>query len=189
MQKLLSEIRDCTLCEKQLPLGSRPIISATPSSKILLVSQAPGRVVHKSGVAWNDQSGEKLRQWLGVDEATFYNPSNFAILPMGFCYPGKGKTGDLPPRPECAPTWHQKVLDTFQQTPLTLLIGAYAAAYYLPNEKMNLTEKVRAYEKFLPSYWPLPHPSPVNRFWRSRNPWFEEMVVPLLQQKIQQVLK
>lgn len=189
MRQLLSEIRDCTLCKNHLPLGPRPIVSATPNSKILLVSQAPGRIVHESGIAWNDQSGRKLREWLGVDSHTFYIPDNFAILPMGFCYPGKGKTGDLPPRPECAPTWHQKVLKKLKRPPLTLLIGAYATAYYLKADGRNLTQKVRAYTEFMPSYWPLPHPSPVNRFWRSKNPWFEDSVVPVLQQKVKAILQ
>ena len=189
MKQLLSEIRDCTLCEKNLPLGPRPIIEASKKSKILLISQAPGRVVHESGVAWKDQSGKKLREWLGVDEDTFYDTENFAILPMGFCYPGRGKTGDLPPRPECAPTWHENVLSRLKQVELKILIGAYANSYYLDDSHKNLTERVRHFETYLPEYWPLPHPSPVNRFWRSKNPWFEAEVVNQLKNKVGEILQ
>lgn len=188
MEQLLSEIRNCTVCEKYLPLGPKPIIEASPVSKIVLISQAPGRIVHESGVAWADQSGKRLREWLGVDEETFYNTDNFAILPMGFCYPGKGTTGDLPPRKECAPLWHQKVLSRLDNIKLTLLIGSYATKYYYPKDRRNLTQKVEHFENYLPAYWPLPHPSPVNRFWRAKNPWFENNVVPLLQKRVAAIL-
>ncbi|MCM4154941.1 uracil-DNA glycosylase family protein [Gramella sp. AN32] len=187
MQDLLSEIRDCKICSEYLPLGARPIIEASKNSKIVLISQAPGRVVHNSGIAWNDQSGIKLREWLGVDDEVFYNPDNFAILPMGFCYPGKAKTGDAPPRKECAPTWHDKVWDHLKKAELKILIGSYASNYYLDASK-KLTEKVGAFEEYLPEYWPVPHPSPVNRFWRIKNPWFEEEIVPKLQIKIKEIL-
>ncbi len=189
MQELLNTIRQCEFCVAHLPKGARPIIEASKNSKILLVSQAPGRVVHESGIAWNDQSGKKLREWLGVDEDTFYNTSNFAILPMGFCYPGKAKSGDLPPRKECAPLWHDQVFSELNNLKLIILIGSYASNYYLPKEKTKLTEKVADFEKFLPKFWPLPHPSPVNRFWRIKNPWFEESVVPKLQEKIASILQ
>ncbi|MFC7356225.1 uracil-DNA glycosylase family protein [Jejudonia soesokkakensis] len=188
MKQLLSEIRNCTVCKVHLPLGPRPIIEAASNSKIILISQAPGRIVHESGIAWADQSGKKLREWLGVDEATFYNTTNFAILPMGFCYPGKAKTGDAPPRKECAPLWHDDVLSELNNVKLTLLIGSYATAYYLPGEKNNLTHKANHYQEYLPTYWPLPHPSPVNRFWRAKNPWFEKNIVPELQKKIKEIL-
>lgn len=187
MQELLCEIRDCRLCEDHLPLGPNPIIQSSKDSRIILISQAPGRIVHETGIAWNDQSGKKLREWLGVDDKTFYDTRNFAVLPMGFCYPGKAKTGDLPPRKECAPMWHDKVLDELNNAKLKILIGSYATTYYLSN-KTNLTEKVRNYEKYLPEFLPLPHPSPVNRFWRSKNPWFEEEIVPELQIKIREIL-
>ena len=189
MQQLLNTIRQCEVCVKHLPLGPRPIIEASVDSKILLVSQAPGRVVHESGIAWTDQSGKKLREWLGVDENIFFNTSNFAILPMGFCYPGKGKTGDLPPRKECAPLWHEQVFSELKNIKLIILIGSYASSYYLPEEKTNLTQKAADFEEHLPKYWVVPHPSPVNRFWRAKNPWFEESVVPQLQQKIADILK
>ncbi len=187
MEDLLCEIRDCRVCKDHLPLGPNPIIEANENSKIVLISQAPGRIVHESGVAWNDQSGKKLREWLGVDNDTFYDPSNFAILPMGFCYPGKAKTGDLPPRKECAPMWHESVWDELKNVELKILIGSYAANYYL-SSNLNLTEKVKDYQSYLPEFWPIPHPSPVNRFWRSKNPWFEKNVVPDLQRKIQQII-
>ena len=187
MEDLLKCIRNCNICEEYLPLGAKPIISAVKASKIILISQAPGRVVHESGIAWNDQSGKKLREWLGVDKQTFYDPSNFAVLPMGFCYPGKAKTGDAPPRKECAPIWHEQVWKALDNIKLKLLIGSYAANYYLSNE-LNLTEKVKNYTNYLPEFWPIPHPSPVNRFWRMKNPWFEAEVVPKLQDKIAHIL-
>lgn len=187
MEDLLCEIRGCKVCEGHLPLGPRPIIEANRNSKIVLISQAPGRVVHESGVAWKDQSGKKLREWLGVDEETFYDHNNFAILPMGFCYPGKAKTGDLPPRKECAPLWHNEVWSELHNVELKIIIGSYAANYYL-GTRSNLTGKVENYRGHLPDYWPLPHPSPVNRFWRMKNPWFEEEIVPELQDKIAEIL-
>ncbi|MDT0676372.1 uracil-DNA glycosylase family protein [Autumnicola musiva] len=190
MDDLLQQIRGCEVCRKHLPLGPRPIIEASRNSKIILISQAPGRVVHKSGIAWKDQSGKKLREWLGVNDDTFYNTSNFAILPMAFCYPGKAKTGDLPPRKECAPLWHHNVLNQFKDVKLKILIGAYAAGSYLPDSpNRNLTQKVSNFEDFLPEYLPLPHPSPVNRFWRMKNTWFEEKMVPEVQQIIRKILE
>lgn len=187
MENVLCEIRDCRVCKDHLPLGPNPIIEASKNSKIVLISQAPGRIVHETGKAWNDQSGRKLREWLGVDDDTFYDTGNFAVLPMAFCYPGKAKTGDLPPRKECAPMWHEKVWEELQNVKLKILIGSYATNYYL-SKKRNLTEKVMNYEEYLPEFLPLPHPSPVNRFWRAKNPWFEENVVPELQVRIQQIL-
>ncbi len=188
MKQLLEDIRKCEICKLHLPLGPRPIVEASEKSKIIIISQAPGRIVHESGVAWMDQSGKKLRDWLGVDESTFYNTDNFAILPMGFCYPGKAKTGDLPPRKECAPQWHDTVFKRLSKTQLILLIGSYASSYYLPGDTRNLTEKVRQYKDYLPQYWILPHPSPVNRFWRTKNPWFEGEVVDSLKKRIREIL-
>jgi len=187
LEDLLCTIRDCKVCKEHLPLGPRPIIEASKVSKIVLISQAPGRIVHESGIAWNDQSGKKLREWLGVKEDTFYNVDNFAVLPMGFCYPGKAKTGDLPPRKECAPLWHEAVWKELKNVKLKIIIGSYAANYYLGKDN-NLTQKVQNYEKYLPEFWTLPHPSPVNRFWRKKNPWFEAGVVPKLQDKIAEIL-
>lgn len=156
-----------------------------PDSKILLVGQAPGTKVHNTGIPWNDQSGRELRRWLDVDPETFYDPRIFAIMPMGFCYPGKGKGGDMPPRPECAPTWHPEFLSYMPNIKLTILIGQYAIKYYLQGQrKQNLTETVRNFENYLPTYFPLVHPSPRNKIWQKRNPWFEEYIVPALRDKI-----
>ncbi|WP_419213059.1 uracil-DNA glycosylase family protein [Maribacter sp. X9] len=189
MQQLVSEIRNCEVCKAYLPLGPRPIVSGTINSKIILVSQAPGRKAHDHNKAWDDPSGKKLREWLGVSDDVFFNPDNFAVLPMGFCYPGKGKTGDLPPRKECAPLWHPKVWEAFTNVKLIILIGKYAQEQYLAKDsKKNLTENVRHYRDFLPRYFPLPHPSPVNHFWRDKNPWFEAEVVGELQNLVAEIL-
>jgi uracil-DNA glycosylase len=190
MQKLLAEIQSCQVCKAHLPLPPRPIISGTKNSKIILISQAPGKMAHIHNRAWDDPSGRKLREWLGVSEEQFYNPDNFAVLPMGFCYPGKANTGDLPPRKECAPLWHPLVLEEFKNVKLILLIGKYAQDKYLGEKaKKNLTENVANYPDFLPKYFPLPHPSPVNHFWRGKNPWFEADVVPELMELIGVVLQ
>ncbi|SDS36569.1 uracil-DNA glycosylase family protein [Winogradskyella sediminis] len=187
MKGLLRNISQCTLCKTCLPLGPRPVVTANPKSKIVIIGQAPGTKVHASGIPWDDQSGKKLRQWLNVTEEEFYDTNNFAIMPMGFCYPGKGKTGDLPPRKECAPQWHKALLDKMPHVELILLIGAYAQNYYLKDKK-TLTERVGDYQNYLPTYFPIPHPSPTNRFWRAKNPWFEELVVPQLREKISELL-
>ncbi len=162
-------------------------MAGSKKSKIILISQAPGRIAHNKSIAWQDASGNKLREWLGVSNATFYNPNNFAILPMSFCYPGKAKTGDIPPLKICAPTWHQKVLTELERPNLNILIGKYAQDYYL-KDQLNLTQRVRQLEKYLPEYLPLPHPSPTNRFWKAKNPWFETNMLTIIQQNIQSVL-
>lgn len=185
MRKLLSEIKNCTICKDQLPLGPRPVVSACIDSKIVIIGQAPGTKVHASGIPWDDASGKQLRNWLDVTTEQFYKPKNFAIIPMGFCYPGKGKSGDLPPRPECAPQWHQSLFDNMKQVELVLLIGMYAQRYYLKEQAKNtLTETVKNYRDYLPNYLPLPHPSPRNRFWLTKNPWFEVEVLPELRNRI-----
>ncbi|QCX02021.1 uracil-DNA glycosylase family protein [Aggregatimonas sangjinii] len=190
MQKLLKEIRACKVCKAHLPLTPRPIISATLKSKIILVSQAPGRKAHEHNKAWDDPSGRKLREWLGVSDEEFYNPDNFAVLPMGFCYPGKGKTGDLPPRKECAPLWHESVWDQLENVKLVIVIGKYAQDKYLKGlSKKNLTENVANFKDFLPQYFPLPHPSPVNRFWMAKNPWFEKAVLGELRETVKGALQ
>ena len=189
MKDLLHNISQCTICKAHLPLGTRPVVTANINSKIVIIGQAPGIKVHESGIPWNDQSGKRLREWLNVTEAQFYNAKNFAIIPMGFCYPGKAKTGDLPPRPECAPQWHDALLNKMPNVKLIILIGAYAQKYYLKEKaKRTLTETVGDYKEYLPKYFPIPHPSPTNRFWRSKNPWFEELVVPELQKKVKSLL-
>ena len=185
-KSLIEEIKNCRICAEHLPLGPRPVISVHPNARVIIIGQAPGTKVHASGIPWDDQSGKRLRQWLGVSDDDFYNPEKFAIVPMGFCYPGKGKSGDLPPRPECAPQWHAPLLKMMPQMELYILIGQYAQKYYLGKQmKKNLTETVSNFEEYLPKYLPLPHPSPRNLFWFRRNPWFEEAVLPILRKRIQ----
>ncbi|MFA5703803.1 MAG: uracil-DNA glycosylase family protein [Advenella sp.] len=190
MVQLLEKVRACKVCEPHLPLGAKPILAASSKSRILLIGQAPGRKVHETGIAWNDPSGDNLRSWLGLDKEQFYNPELVAIVPMGFCYPGSGKSGDLPPRPECAPLWHAKLLEKMPNLALTVLIGRYAQGYYLKDRAYKtLTETVQHYKEYLPQYLPLPHPSPRNRIWQRRNPWFEEEVLPELKRRVQLALK
>ena len=189
METLLKDIAACTLCATHLPAGPRPVVQASPKSKILIIGQAPGRRVHASGIPFDDPSGDRLRQWLGIDRATFYNPELVGIMPMGFCYPGSSKSGDLPPRPECAPTWHNKLLGHLQQVEITLLVGKYALDHYLkPKPYPTLTETVRHWEEYLP-YLPLVHPSPRNVAWHKKNPWFETEVVPHLQARVKKILQ
>lgn len=182
---LLTEIKGCTLCAKHLPLGPRPVLHAHQNNRLIIIGQAPGTKVHASGIPWDDASGKELRRWLNVTSEQFYHPEKVGIIPMGFCYPGKGKSGDLPPRPECATTWHQQLTTKLPHVELTLLIGTYAQQYYLGSKaKKNLTETVYHFEDYLPQFIPLPHPSPRNRFWMKKNPWFEESIVPYLQKRI-----
>lgn len=189
MEDLLHDIRQCKICSKHLPLGPRPIVSAHPESKIAIIGQAPGTKVHNSGIPWDDASGIQLRKWLNVSVKDFYNETNFAIIPMGFCYPGKGKSGDLPPRPECAPEWHELLFNKMPSLKLVLLIGMYAQKYYLQaNTKKTLTETVANYKYYLPKHFVLPHPSPRNRFWLTKNPWFEGEVVLKLKQQVNTIL-
>ncbi|WP_417874692.1 uracil-DNA glycosylase family protein [Xanthomarina gelatinilytica] len=190
MKNLLKDIRQCTICEAHLPLGPRPIVSAHKDSKIVIIGQAPGLKVHTTGIPWDDPSGKQLRKWLDVTDELFYDETKIALVPMGFCYPGKGKSGDLPPRPECAPQWHQKLLDQMPNLQLVILIGMYSQKYYLKEKaKRTLTETVAEYKTYLPNYFPLPHPSPRNRFWLTKNPWFEKEVIPELQEKVSQILE
>lgn len=185
---MLEEVRRCTLCAPHLPLGPRPVLQADRRARILVASQAPGRKVHVSGVPFADASGERLREWLGISSPTFYDPEQVAILPMGFCFPGTGKGGDLPPRPECAVAWREKLLDHLARVKLTLLIGQYAQAYHLPESHASVTESVRAWRKHWPGIVPLPHPSPRNNVWLRRNPWFEKEVLPELRGRVAEVL-
>lgn len=183
--KLLGEIRSCNYC-KDLPLGPRPVLNFSDKSKVLIVGQAPGTAVHQTGIPWNDPSGDRLRCWLNIDRKLFYNVDYFSIVPMGYCYPGRGKSGDLPPRKECAQLWLEKILAAIPQIELTLLIGQYAQDYYLgATKKKTLTETVRCWQEYSPHFLPLPHPSPRNNIWLKKNPWFEEEVIPYLQRKIQ----
>ena len=190
MKKLLSDIRACEVCSASLPLGPRPIVAAHPSAKILIIGHAPGTIVHKSGIPWDDQSGKQLRKWMGIMDEQFYDETKVAQMPMGFCYPGKGKSGDLPPRPECAPLWHDKLLAKLPNIELTILIGQYSQRHYLGDAReKNLTETVRNYHKYLPQYFVIPHPSPRNRFWLGKNPWFESEVQPYLKERVTAILE
>ncbi|MAP55725.1 uracil-DNA glycosylase family protein [Altibacter sp.] len=189
MQALLKDIRACEICKAHLPLGPRPVVTAHPEAKIAIIGQAPGKKVHETGIPWDDPSGKQLRHWLDVTSEVFYDPKQIALIPMGFCYPGKGRSGDLPPRPECAPQWHSVLLKQLPNLQLTLFVGMYSQKYYLSAKAAStLTETVRNYKEYLPTYLPLPHPSPRNRFWLSKNPWFNETVVPELQQRIKEII-
>lgn len=189
LDDLLHQIHHCKVCEDFLPLGANPIVQADSKSKIVIIGQAPGLKAHQSNIPWNDASGDHLRKWLDVTETQFYDPKLFALIPMGFCYPGKGKSGDLPPRKECAPLWHQRLLNEMPEIKLTLLIGRYAQAYYLREAKhKTITENVLCFESHLPYFFPLPHPSPRNFIWMNKNPWFSEHVLPELKNKIADIL-
>lgn len=189
LEGLLYEIRTCRLCEAELPLGPRPVVRAAESARILVVGQAPGTAVHASGIPFDDPSGERLRAWMGVDAATFYDESRIALVPMGFCYPGRGKSGDLPPKKRCAQTWRVPLLEALPQIELTLVIGQYAMAWHLPAAKrLNLTETVRRHDDWGDRLFPLPHPSPRNNLWLARNPWFDAEVVPRLRERVGEAL-
>lgn len=185
---LLTQVRACTLCAPYLPLGPRPVLQAHASARILIASQAPGRKVHLSGIPFDDASGERLRDWLGLSRETFYDPRQVAILPMGFCFPGTGRSGDLPPRPECAPAWRDALLARLPAIEFTLAIGRYAQVWHLPAGGKPLTEVVRDWRAHWPHAVALPHPSPRNNVWLARNPWFERQLVPRLQARVRQVL-
>lgn len=185
MDKLLEEISACTACEKFLEHGVNPVISASPESKIVIIGQAPGRIVHNTGVPWNDKSGDNLRKWMNVEKNDFYDTSKIALIPMGFCYPGTGKTGDLPPRKECAPLWHHKLLEKMPNVKLVLLVGQYAINSYLGKSKhATLTETVKNYHSYLPKFFPLPHPSPRNNIWMAKNRWFQEDIIPVIESTV-----
>jgi len=185
---LLEEVRACTLCSEYLPLGPRPVLQYKPEARILLASQAPGRRVHASGIPFEDASGDRLREWMGLSVDEFYDDTRIAILPMGFCYPGKATSGDLPPRKECAPAWRGQLLAQMKDLELVLAIGAYAQAWHLPQAKGSLTERVRHWQEYGPLVIPLPHPSPLNNVWLARNRWFEADVVPALRARVAAVL-
>ncbi len=188
-EQLLQSVLACRLCEKSLPLGPRPVLQVDPRAKLLIAGQAPGRRVHETGVPFDDPSGDRLRQWMGVSRETFYDPTKIAILPMGFCYPGTGKSGDLPPRPECAEAWRESLLSGLVHVELTLVIGQYAQKWHLPKTHRNLTETVRAWREYGPDVVPLPHPSPRNNIWLKKNPWFADSLLPSLQKQVQAALQ
>jgi uracil-DNA glycosylase len=190
LDALLQAARDCRVCAAHLPLGPRPVLRAAASARLLIVGQAPGTRVHETGVPWNDRSGDRLRDWMGIDRDTFYDAQRVAIVPMGFCYPGRDtRGGDRPPRPECAPLWHPPLLGALPNLALTLLVGQYAQAYYLGAARRgSLTETVAAWRDYLPRFLPLPHPSWRNTAWLRRNPWFEAELVPELRRRVRALL-
>jgi uracil-DNA glycosylase len=190
LEQLLAQIRQCSICADVLPSGVNPIVAAGPGCRLVVIGQAPGRIVHQTSIPWNDKSGENLRSWLGIEPAVFYDAQRVALVPMGFCFPGTGKSGDLPPRRECAPQWHRRLLDQMQDVRLTLLIGRYAQSHYLGKDnRETLTETVRNFRDYLPHYFPLPHPSPRNNIWRKKNPWFDTEVLPELKEQVRGALR
>ena len=179
--ELLAEVRSCRACERQLPFEPRPLLAATITARLLIVGQAPGARAHESGIPWNDASGERLREWMEIDRKCFYDERRIAIIPMGYCYPGRGRSGDLPPRRECASLWLDQLLEHLPRLQLTLLVGRYAQRHYLGSRrKSTLTETVRSWREYQPTFVPLPHPSGRNNAWMGRNPWFESEVLPAL---------
>ena len=180
-ERLAEEIAGCRTCVAHLPHGVRPVASFSPTARLLIIGQAPGSKVHETGIPWDDRSGDRLREWTGLSKEQMYDPSRVALVPMGFCYPGKASGGDMPPRPECAPQWHERVLDVLPEDRLTLLVGTYAQAHYLPQaRKLSMTERVRRFREFLPRFLPLPHPAWRSAIWMKQNPWFEAEVLPVL---------
>ncbi len=185
---LMTEVRACKICEAQLPLGARPVLQLHPAARILIAGQAPGRKVHDSGVPFDDASGNRLREWLNVSREVFYDPRQVAILPMGFCFPGSGKSGDLPPRPECEPAWRKQLLDQLHSLELVLVLGKYAQLYHFDDAGLSLTELVKSWRSYWPKVVPLPHPSPRNNPWLRRNPWFEAELLPSLRKRVSGIL-
>ena len=188
-EQTLIAVRDCNQCAADLPLEPRPIVQFHPNAKVLIAAQAPGQRTHHKGIPFDDPSGDRLRQWLGVTREEFYNPELFAIIPMGFCYPGKGKSGDLPPRKECTLLWREKLLEHLPNIELTLVIGQYAHAWHLKGQqKKNLTETVRHWREYWPEVLPLPHPSPRNQLWFKKNDWFDSEVLPELKKRVEELI-
>lgn len=185
LQSLLAQIRACRACEAHLPHGPRPVLQVGRSARVLVVGQAPGARVHASGVPWDDKSGERLRDWMGIDRETFYDSNRVALVPMGYCYPGRGPSGDLPPRPECAALWLERVLAEMPHIRLTLLVGAYAQRRFLADaRRASLTDTVAAWRDFGPARLPLPHPSPRNQGWFKHHPWLERELLPVLKARV-----
>ncbi len=185
---LLKEVRACRACVDYPPFEPRPVLRASSTARLLIVGQAPGTRVHETGIPWNDPSGDRLRQWMDIEKEVFYDESRIAILPMAFCYPGKGKSGDLPPRPECAQLWRRRLLACLPNIELTLLVGRYAQQYHVPQAGKSVTEVVQHWEALLPDFFPTPHPSPRNQLWLRRNAWFESEAVPALRQILKKLL-
>lgn len=190
LEELLLRVRSCSRCAGALPLGPRPVLQAHARARILIVGQAPGRRVHETGIAFNDPSGDRLRDWMGVDRATFYDEKRVALVPMGFCYPGTGRSGDLPPRAECAPAWRESLLARLPGIELTIALGQYALAWHLGGAgRGGVTQAVREWRNAAPGILPLPHPSPRNNLWLRRNPWFAEELLPALRERVAEVLR
>ena len=190
LRVLVDEATACMLCAPHLPHPPRPVFRLGRGARIVIVGQAPGAKVHESGVPWQDDSGDHLREWLNVDRETFDDPDAFALLPMGFCWPGRRAGGDLPPRPECAPAWHERMLAAMPERKILLLVGQYAQARYLEGrEKASLTETVRAFDDYLPDRIPLPHPSWRSKLWMKKNPWFAKKLLPVLRRRVAATLK
>jgi uracil-DNA glycosylase len=187
-KKLLADVHACRLCEANLPLGPNPVLRVSNTARILIIGQAPGTRVHETGIPWDDPSGKRLRDWMQLDREQFYDESQIAIMPMGFCYPGKGKSGDLPPRPECAAQWHDKLLAEMPDIELTILIGKYAQNHYLGSRRQTLAETVSHWQDHPPGLFPLPHPSPRNLRWFRNHPWFENEVLPAFRSRLAAIL-
>ena len=185
---LLESVRACQLCESELPQGPRPVLQASPEARILIAGQAPGQKVHDTGIPFDDASGNRLREWMGIDRTVFYDESRVAIVPMGFCYPGKARGGDAPPIPRCAETWRQRLLDSMRKIRLTLVIGRFAQNWHLDRKSTTLTDTVRNWQEYGQSIIPLPHPSPRNNIWLRKNPWFDDELVPVLRNRVDQAL-
>jgi uracil-DNA glycosylase len=188
LTSLLADVRACRVCEPHLEAGPRPIVQVGTTARVVIIGQAPGRRVHEFGVPWADPSGVRLREWLGLTDEQFYDPSQVALIPMGFCFPGTGKSGDLPPRPECAPLWHEPLLKQLSPDRLEVIIGQYAQARYIEDRGKTLTETVERWASYLPDRVVMPHPSPRNRRWLSQNSWFEVDAIPAIQARVQEVL-
>ncbi len=186
---LLTEVRNCTICAAHLPHGVRPVLQIHPQARVLITSQAPGRKAHESGMPFDDASGDRLREWMGVTREVFYDSKQIAILPMSFCFPGTGKSGDLPPRPECAQEWHDQLFGHLSHLEVTLVVGQYAQTYHMNEIRSSLTETVRGWQSHWPKIIPLPHSSPRNNIWLSRNPWFEKELLPMLRQRVTEALE
>ncbi|UOB06594.1 uracil-DNA glycosylase family protein [[Acidovorax] ebreus] len=184
LDALLRRVRACTICAPHLPLGPRPVLQAGRSARLLIAGQAPGRKVHASGIPFDDASGQRLRDWLGLTPDQFYDPALVAILPMGFCYPGKGASGDAPPRPECAPAWRAQLLAHLPHIALTVVLGQYALAWHMPDERDGVTQAVQNWQRHWPRAVALPHPSPRNNGWLKRNPWFEAELLPRVRTRV-----
>lgn len=188
MKTLHIEISKCEICKSHLPQPPNPVLQFSETAKLLVIGQAPGRLAHESNTPWDDKSGDRLRDWLDINREQFYNEKDIALVPMGFCYPGTGKTGDLPPRKECAPQWHPQIFNALTPKPLKLLVGKYAQDYYL-KDKNSIVARCKHWREYAPDYLVFPHPSPRNNIWLKKNPWFEAEVIPEYRREIKRLLQ